>query len=94
LGLQPAEFWDLTWSEFQRAARGYHRRQESEWQRTRWMTTQLINIQLKREDRITPAELLWLPSDPVEEVSDEETEDLFAAIRRRDAGLTDPAVHE
>mgnify|MGYP001767055382 CR=1 FL=1 len=35
MGLQPAEFYDLTWAEYQRAALGYRVRLDRAWDMTR-----------------------------------------------------------
>lgn len=35
------------------------------WQRTRWQTAILLNIQLAKKDRVTPEKLLPLPFDKV-----------------------------
>ena len=39
---------------------GYEFRDRQEWVRIRWLATVLINVQLKRKDRLKPEELLPL----------------------------------
>lgn len=59
--------------EFWNALEGYYERtvavERLAWERTRWSTCALINIQLKREDRLRPTDLITFdwerqPADP------------------------------
>lgn len=43
-------------------------RQRQEWERTRWQAATLVNIQLKRQDRMKVTELLPLPWDREEKM--------------------------
>ncbi|MBK8706582.1 MAG: hypothetical protein IPN33_25435 [Saprospiraceae bacterium] len=43
-------------------------RQQQEWERTRWQATTLVNIQLKRGDRMKVTQLLPLPWDNQEKL--------------------------
>jgi len=57
LGLKPAEFWRLTWAEYEAMCEGYSKQREQEyrarWETTRWMTFHLLNIQIaKRKDKL------------------------------------------
>jgi len=89
--LHPDTLWELTYAEFQRMAAGYHRRQATDWKRTRWLAAQVFNARRTTEDDpiIQPTDLgLWLPGDPkqdeslVLELSDEE---YAAELARLDA---------
>lgn len=43
---------------------GFQRRRDADWERTRWQTWQLLNIQIDPKDRLnSPADLLPLPGD-------------------------------
>ena len=83
----------LTWAEYFRLGEGFHRRHEAErdaaWERTRWQTWQLINIQLEKKDRLPhPKDLLYLPTDaplaPVVVALPETKEEKLARARRLD----------
>jgi hypothetical protein len=66
LGLRPAEFWDLTFSEYLCMAEGYHRRQVLDWHHTRWLGTILLNVNRGEDDApLTPEEVKWLPGDKI-----------------------------
>jgi len=57
LGLKPAEFWKLTWAEYEVMCEGYAGKREQAyretWETTRWMTFHLLNIQIvKRSDKL------------------------------------------
>lgn len=62
--LRPHELETLTWTDYHRLGQGFHRRQVAEWERTRWLAAQLVNVQLAPDDRLSLRELLPLPSDP------------------------------
>ncbi len=87
LRLLPADFWNLTWSEYLRRARGYHREQVNEWRRTRWQTTQLINIQLPKGDKIDPEDLLMLPGDAPPALPEVLSDEEYAHILTLDSDL-------
>lgn len=65
LGLRPAEFWELTFSEYLCMADGYHRRQVLQWHHTRWLGTILLNVNRGEGDEpLSPEDVLPLPGDP------------------------------
>lgn len=65
LHMDPESFWDLEPQELVFAIRGYTRREEEtlqgEWERTRWLATTLVNIQVKKA--VKANDLLPLPWD-------------------------------
>ncbi|MBH8569354.1 phage tail assembly chaperone [Microvirga sp. STS02] len=64
LGLRPAEFWELTYSEYLCMADGYHHRRVLAWQETRWLGALLVNINRAPDTpAVEPSELLPLPGD-------------------------------
>ena len=78
----------LTWAEYHRLGQAFQRRRNADWERTRWQTCWLINVQLQPEDRLTAEDLLRLPTDApaeVEAVGPPETpEEMMARIRLLD----------
>jgi hypothetical protein len=42
---------------------GYRHKEEQEWVRSRWQTTMLINIQLPKNKKVKPADLIELDCD-------------------------------
>ena len=59
------DFYDLTPRELQNAIKGYltfeDSKQQSEWERVRWQTAVLVNIQLPKNKTITPQQLVKFP---------------------------------
>jgi len=59
------QFW--TFRQFGNAVRAFYEMQEANerqnWERTRWSTSVLLNVQLDKKNRIKPTELLPLPWD-------------------------------
>lgn len=61
LGFTPQQTGQMTFREIFNAIDGYNDKQKQEWERTRWQTWHLINIQLQRKDKIklTAIPLPW-----------------------------------
>lgn len=72
MGIRAEDFWDMTPREFFNALRHYNRAQDFEyhqgWERTRWLATITINIQLDPKDRITPEQLIRFEWDQPKEI--------------------------
>jgi hypothetical protein len=75
MGMNADDFWGMTPGEFQNKVAGfydhqmYHQRQE--WERVRWSTCVLFNIQVDPKNRIEPQKLIkfeWEKSDKLVEV--------------------------
>lgn len=78
LGLLPAEFYDLTWSQYQRYALGYQIRQDKEWIRTANVMWAAITPHTKRQ--VTPASFYRSIFDTsVEEITEQEYEETCKA---------------
>ena len=62
LRLSVNEFYDMIPRQFFNMLEGYqevrNNQEQSDWQRIRWQTTLLINIQLERGKRIKPTDLI------------------------------------
>ena len=62
LRLSVNEFYDMIPRQFFNMLEGYqevrNNQEQSDWQRIRWQTTLLINIQLERGKRIKPSDLI------------------------------------
>lgn len=76
LGMSEEEYKNATLRTLFNAIAAYSEledlRQRHEWERIRWQTTALINIQLQKKDRLTTTKLLPLPWDGENEVGKEE----------------------
>jgi len=63
VGLMPSQFYDLLPREWGNMVEGWNERQnrkeEADWERTRWMTTILLNPHTKK--RIKPKDLIVFP---------------------------------
>ncbi|WP_220613271.1 hypothetical protein [Hymenobacter sp. HSC-4F20] len=59
----PDTLWDMTWDEYRRYANGYVVRQNREWERTRLLATQMVNM--LKEKPISPQQYMPLATDPV-----------------------------
>lgn len=82
LGLTPEVFWDMTPFEFSCALKGYEQRNKLEWERVRWQTWHLLNIQLERKHKLKYDELI-LPHEAAERESVELTEEQKKKIFER-----------
>ena len=73
LGLKPAEFYDLTWAQYQRACLGYRVRLDRGWDYTRHLMAAQLGAMSK--DRIKPADLYRCIFDEVIKVEPMTTEE-------------------
>lgn len=82
VGLKPWEFRRMTPAEFLRyidAWKWNQKLQEDlEWQRTAWQTAYLLNLWLKDEAKVTPADLLRFREEPKEEQTPEQQVEIMA----------------
>jgi len=58
IGIGPFDFWKLTPAELTKQVEAYAWRDEQAWRKTAWQTAHLLNIWLKKEDRVTVDDLL------------------------------------
>ena len=62
LGMQPKEFWNMLPVDFWHKVDGFYdlenMREKMEWERCRWQTTLLLNIQLPKNKNVKPTELI------------------------------------
>lgn len=72
LRLSPFLLYDLTFAEFANAMRGHYKgieeREKSEWERTRWLATIVVNPHVKK--RLTPKDLATFPWEKQESAAD------------------------
>jgi hypothetical protein len=71
IGIGPFDFWKLTPAELTKQVEAYTWRDEQAWRKTAWQTAHLLNIWLKKEDRITVDDLLQKEK-PKEPMTDEQ----------------------
>lgn len=75
LHMKPEDFWDMEPRELMYAFRGYTKDKEEqmqgEWERTRWLATTLVNLQVKKP--IKAKDLLPFPWDKKKEKPPEMT---------------------
>lgn len=93
MGMRPDDFWDCTTREFFAKMKGYQEREllreRSDWERTRWATWVLLNIQLGKENKISLEELLpfeWEKKEAKEPVKPLTIEELEEIKRMYDGG--------
>lgn len=62
LGMNPGEFYDYLPRHFWNKLDGFYElenlREKSNWERARWQTTLLLNIQISKGKRLTPQDLM------------------------------------
>jgi hypothetical protein len=62
MGMKVDDFYDMLPREFWNKVEGFHElenmRQRSDWERTRWSTCLLLNIQLPKNKSIKPKDLI------------------------------------
>lgn len=65
VGLRPAEFWSMTWTEVDAACRGYEIRLARERELPRFIATAFLNANRKPHSKaIKPQEIMPLVTDP------------------------------
>lgn len=64
IGLMPDSFWCLTLSEFHLLLRGHRRRQEMQWEHTRFLGALMLSC-VAGKDAPSPEQLVPLPIDAV-----------------------------
>ena len=86
MGLSPDSLYSLTFKELGNAVKGKKESDEmlerSNWERTRWQTSLLLNVHTKKGSKISPKDLALFPWEKaVKEVeSDNKGWDMFKAI--------------
>lgn len=63
----PEQFWMLTFAELSIKGRGYRISIEREWERTRYIASLIINVNVKKADQVTPEKLIPLSFDHIEQ---------------------------
>lgn len=63
--MKPWEFWRLTPGEYSDMCEGYNLRAEREMERLAWHAANVINVHLRRKDRVTPKKLLGKEKPPM-----------------------------
>ncbi len=62
LGMKPEDFWDMLPVDFWNKLEGFYElenmRERMEWERCRWQTTLLLNIQLPKNKTLKPTDLI------------------------------------
>lgn len=62
MGITPSALWEMTEREFYHKMKGFfdakYYEQQQAWERERWSTCILLNIQIDSKHRITPRELI------------------------------------
>jgi len=88
MGMTPDKFWWFTPREFWLKMKGYFDREtfreQQAWERTRWQTCILLNIQIDKNSRITPRELVefeWEKEEKRETVVEPLTQDELKRIK-------------
>ena len=65
MGLSPKSLYSLTFKEFGNAVKGKKESEEmlerSNWERTRWQTSLLLNVHTKKGSKISPKDLALFP---------------------------------
>jgi hypothetical protein len=86
LSLSPDSLYSLTFKEFGNAVKGKKESEErlerSNWERTRWQTSLLLNVHTKKGSKISPKDLALFPWEKAEKKveSDNKGWDIFKAI--------------
>lgn len=85
MGLSPKSLYSLTFKEFGNAVKGKKEGEEmlerSNWERTRWQTSLLLNVHTKKGSKISPKDLAVFPWEKVEKkVENNKGWDIFKAI--------------
>ena len=86
MGLSPKSLYSLTFKEFGNAVKGKKESEEmlerSNWERTRWQTSLLLNVHTKKGSKISPKDLALFPWEKAEKKveSDNKGWDIFKAI--------------
>jgi len=63
MGLTPAEFWDLTWPEYEYAVTAYRTRLSRQWEPIRELYALYYNTHVDKADQKQPHELIPLYTD-------------------------------
>ena len=85
MGLSPKSLYSLTFKEFGNAVKGKKEGEEmlerSNWERTRWQTSLLLNVHTKKGSKISPKDLAVFPWEEAEKkVENNKGWDIFKAI--------------
>ena len=58
LQMSPRDFWEATPREFEHMCDGFRAAEDRDMTKLAWLTANVINIHLKRKDRVTVSQLL------------------------------------
>ena len=80
LGMSPEEFYDYLPRYFWNKVDGFYElenlREKGSWERTRWQTTLLLNIQMSKGKRLKPTDLIEFEWEKEEKSKNTDFEDL------------------
>ena len=86
MGLSPKSLYSLTFKEFGNAVKGKKESDEmlerSNWERTRWQTSLLLNVHTKKGSKISPKDLALFPWEKADKKVENDNKgwDIFKAI--------------
>ena len=86
MSLSPDSLYSLTFKEFGNAVKGKKESEEmlerSNWERTRWQTSLLLNVHTKKGSKISPKDLALFPWEEAEKKVENDNKgwDIFKAI--------------
>lgn len=72
IGILPWDFWNMTPAEFLLQVKAHNWREDQAWQKLAWQTAHIMNVWLKKEDRVSIDDLLPKKQEPKEEMTDEQ----------------------
>jgi hypothetical protein len=85
VGVHPKDFWQQTWKENHLMGESYLIKQNLEWERVRYLSTMIFNVNCqKRSQMIKPEKLFSLPQDVYLEIGKaKSTPEEYEAFKKR-----------
>ncbi len=89
MGLLPETFFELSWADFFRMNYNYKLKQQQDWEKVRFISTILVNINVEKKHQIKPQQLFKLNIIDKDYLSEEELKQEIIDGKRKDGFVID-----
>lgn len=70
LGLSPKQFYSMCYADLTLKISAYLEKEAKEWEKTRYLASMIVNVNMPKGKQIAPEKLIKLPTDEVQDVGE------------------------